>query len=69
MTTLILKRAKASRPSGQWNDDDFDVLANGVVVGRILPHLQGQCLARRNALDVDTSLRAPRGSHTDARLC
>jgi len=33
---LILRRASASRPSGQWNDDDFDVLANGVVVGRIL---------------------------------
>jgi hypothetical protein len=32
---LILKRASASRPSGQWNDDDFDVLANGSVVGRI----------------------------------
>jgi hypothetical protein len=23
---LILKRASASRPSGEWNDDDFDVL-------------------------------------------
>jgi hypothetical protein len=33
---LILKRAAASRPSGQWNDDDFDVLADGAVVGRIL---------------------------------
>ena len=33
---LVLRRASASRPSGQWNDDDFDVLANGVVVGRIL---------------------------------
>src|SRR4030095_3306505 len=32
---LILKRASASRPSGEWNDDDFDVLANGAVVGRI----------------------------------
>jgi hypothetical protein len=32
---LLLKPASASRPSGQWNDDDFDVLANGVVVGRI----------------------------------
>jgi hypothetical protein len=32
---LILKRAAASRPSGQWNDDDFDVLADGAVVGRI----------------------------------
>jgi hypothetical protein len=33
--TLILKRASASRPSGEWNDDDYDVLADGVVVGRI----------------------------------
>jgi hypothetical protein len=32
---LILKRASASRPSGEWNDDDFDVLANGEVVHRI----------------------------------
>ena len=32
---LILRRASASRLSGQWNDDDFDVLAHGVVVGRI----------------------------------
>jgi hypothetical protein len=31
MSRLILKSALASRPSGQWNDDDFDVL----VVGRI----------------------------------
>jgi hypothetical protein len=34
--TLILKRASASRPSGEWNDDDFDVLADGAVVGRIM---------------------------------
>ena len=33
---LILKRASASCPSGEWNDDDFDVLADGVVVGRIM---------------------------------
>ncbi len=36
MTTLILKRASASRPSGEWDDDDYDVLAGGVVVGRIM---------------------------------
>jgi hypothetical protein len=24
-----LKRASASRPSGEWNEDDFDVLAGG----------------------------------------
>src|SRR5437899_11835446 len=35
MTRLVLKRASASRPSGEWNDDDFDVLADGAVVGRI----------------------------------
>lgn len=35
MGQLILKRASASRPSGEWNDDDFDVLADGIVVGRI----------------------------------
>jgi len=33
---LILKRASASRSSGEWSDDDYDVLADGVVVGRIL---------------------------------
>ena len=32
---LILKRASASRSSGEWNDDDYDVLAGGKVVGRI----------------------------------
>jgi hypothetical protein len=35
VASLILKRASASRPSGEWNDDDFDVLADSVVVGRI----------------------------------
>jgi hypothetical protein len=30
MTPLILKRASASRSSGQWRDDDYDVLENGV---------------------------------------
>ena len=33
---LILKRASTSRPSGEWNDDDYDVLADSVVVGRIM---------------------------------
>jgi hypothetical protein len=32
---LILKRASASRPSCEWDDDDYDVLENGVVLGRI----------------------------------
>ena len=33
---LVLKRASTSRSSGEWSDDDYDVLAGGVVVGRIL---------------------------------
>ena len=32
---LTLKRASASRPSGECNDDDYDVLADSFVVGRI----------------------------------
>ena len=61
MTTLILKRASASRPSGEWKGDDYDVLADGVVA---------QCggVTRRNAVDVDAGIRPPRGSHADARL-
>jgi hypothetical protein len=35
-TQLILKRASASRPSGEWRDDDYDVLEDGMVVGRIM---------------------------------
>jgi hypothetical protein len=35
MGKLILKRASASRPSGQWSDDDYDVLEDDRVVGRI----------------------------------
>jgi hypothetical protein len=33
--SLILKRGNLSRSSGQWSDDDYDVLENGKVVGRI----------------------------------
>src|SRR6516162_8254119 len=32
---LILKSASKSRPSGEWNEDDYDVVADGLVVGRI----------------------------------
>jgi hypothetical protein len=35
VTSLLLKRASASRPSGEWNDDDYDIIADGAVVGRI----------------------------------
>src|SRR5262249_7140090 len=33
---LTLKRASASRPSGEWDDDDYDVLADDAVVGRLM---------------------------------
>jgi hypothetical protein len=36
MRQLILKRANASRPSGHWSEDDYDVLFEGEVVGRIM---------------------------------
>jgi hypothetical protein len=35
MSPLILKRAKVSRPSGQWRDDDYHVICEGSVVGRV----------------------------------
>jgi hypothetical protein len=35
MDQLILKRASASRTSGERNDDDFNVRAEGAVLGRI----------------------------------
>jgi len=41
---LILKRASASRSSGEWSNDDFDVLADGVVVGRIFKANAWACL-------------------------
>jgi hypothetical protein len=53
---LILKRASASRPSGEWNDDDFDVLANGAVVDRIF---KANAAPDRCVVDVDPRLRAP----------
>jgi len=36
MSSLVLKRASASRPFGEWNDDAYDVLADATVVGRIM---------------------------------
>jgi hypothetical protein len=35
LTTLVLDGASASRPSGEWKDEDYDVLADGRVVGRV----------------------------------
>jgi Rap1a immunity proteins len=60
---LILKRASASRSSGEWSDDDFDVLADGAVVGRA-PGSRAVRFARpraRNRTRLDRmSLHAPR---------
>jgi hypothetical protein len=36
MTQPTLKRASISCPSGEWNADDYGVLCDGVVVGRIM---------------------------------
>jgi hypothetical protein len=36
MSQFILKRASLSRSSGEWRDDDYDVLEGGVVIGRIM---------------------------------
>ena len=61
---LILKRVSASRSSGEWNDDDFDVLADGVVIGRIMKSRGTGGLA----VDVDARFRSSRGPRAGARL-
>ena len=35
MSRLVLKCSNASRASGVWKDEDYDMLADGKVVGRI----------------------------------
>jgi hypothetical protein len=49
-----LKRASASRRSGEWNDDDFDVLANGVLSSAASSRYTPHCW---NAVDVDAGIR------------
>jgi hypothetical protein len=39
MTRLTLKRASASLSSSEWSEDDYDVLDDAVVVGRIFTSL------------------------------
>ena len=53
---LTLKRASASRSSGEWNDDDYDALANGELSGRIL-----EANAGRNEVAVKPFLRKSMG--------
>lgn len=36
--SVAIEPQTRSRRSGEWNEDDFDVLADGAVVG---PYLQG----------------------------
>jgi hypothetical protein len=36
VASLTFKRASTSRTFGKWSEDDYDVLADGVVVGRIM---------------------------------
>jgi hypothetical protein len=77
VTELILKRASASRPSGEWNDDDYDVLADGVVVGRIFnaaaspvgtPWMWTLALGASREPHADASLRRDaRGGHGGIR--
>jgi hypothetical protein len=59
---LILKRGKVSRPSGQWGDDDYDVICEGAVVGRIF--LLGAVSPPGRPLDVGERTL---GGHDQAR--
>jgi hypothetical protein len=59
---LTLKRAAASRLSGEWSEDDYDVLCEGAVVGRIM-----KAAAAPPATAVDTGLWPPRRPHADLR--
>jgi hypothetical protein len=58
---LILKCASASRSSGEWKDD-YDVLAESAVVGRIMK------AAAAPVRIVDAYLSAITPTHADARL-
>jgi hypothetical protein len=66
LTYLMLKRALVSRPSGEWNDDDFDMLADGALVGRIL---KVNAAPIENTVDVDAGLLVSRRSHAEAWIC
>jgi len=46
---LVLKRAAASRLSGGWSDDHYDVLADGIVIGRIMKSAAAAPLASGEA--------------------
>jgi hypothetical protein len=67
MATLILKRASASRSSGQWRDDDYDVLEDGVVVGRITKEQVAPKDRPRMWATTATSSAARTATNTDTR--
>jgi hypothetical protein len=58
MSSLTLKRATASRSTGEWSDDDFRVLAEGEAVGRIMKVYAAP----------ESGVRPPQGPHPNARL-
>src|SRR6516225_3027060 len=63
MGQLILKRASASRLSGEWSDDDYHVLAEDTVVGRIMKAAASPVgTPRRARLQWRRSLRAGAGN-------
>jgi hypothetical protein len=64
---LILKRASASRPSGEWSDDDFDVLADSAVVGRIMKAAAAPVFASLPRQGVSDKKKSP-GAMTGARI-
>jgi hypothetical protein len=66
MTALLLKPASASRPSGEWGEDDYDVLEDGAVVGRIV---KAAAVPVGKPWMWTVLFGLPRGSDADARLC
>jgi hypothetical protein len=46
MTDLILRRARTNRSSGDWSEDDYDVLCEGKDVGRIFKTIHASLLER-----------------------
>ena len=63
---LILKRASTSRPSGKWNEDDYDVLAGDVVVGRIMKAIAPPV---GFAVVLDACLRLSQRPQANPRIC
>jgi len=44
---LILKRGNLSRSSGQWSDDDYDVLEDGLIASSSPQPLNGASYGER----------------------